>query len=130
MNPFVWLQSLVTFRKPGGGLQVPELGADGRIRVSVSNEDKPWQTIRMVTGDTTTSPADFTILVDASSGPVTVTLYGPDGSFFNIKKTDGTTNKVKLLPSTGYVDGEPFTELFIRGQSASVQSYSGDWHII
>jgi len=34
MNPFVWLQSLVTFRKSGGGLVVPELDASGRIRVT------------------------------------------------------------------------------------------------
>ena len=130
MNPFVWLQSLVTFRKPGGGLQVPELGADGRIRVSVSNEDSPWQTIRKVTANTTTSLADFTILVDASDGPVTVTLYGNEGSFLNVKKVDSSSNKVKLLPSTGTLDGEAFVELFIQWQSATVQSQSGDWYII
>ena len=36
MNPFVWLQSLVTFRKSGGaGFQVPELDGAGRIRISL-----------------------------------------------------------------------------------------------
>jgi hypothetical protein len=36
MNPLVWLQSLVTFRKSGGsGLQVPELDSAGRIRISM-----------------------------------------------------------------------------------------------
>lgn len=36
MNPLVWLQSLVTFRKAGGsGFQVPELDSAGRIRVAV-----------------------------------------------------------------------------------------------
>ena len=35
MNPFVWLQSLVTFRKNGGGFQVPELDAQGRIKVTL-----------------------------------------------------------------------------------------------
>lgn len=35
MNPLVWLQSLVTFRKNGGGFQVPELDASGRIQVSL-----------------------------------------------------------------------------------------------
>lgn len=34
MNPFVWLQSLVTFRKAGGGLVVPQLDSGGRIRVN------------------------------------------------------------------------------------------------
>jgi hypothetical protein len=38
MNPFTWLQSLVTFRKPGGGFQVPELDGNGRIRVSLLTE--------------------------------------------------------------------------------------------
>lgn len=36
MNPFVWLQSLVTFRKSGGGFQVPELDGAGRVQVAVS----------------------------------------------------------------------------------------------
>lgn len=35
MNPFVWLQSLITFRKNGGGFAVPELDAAGRIRVNM-----------------------------------------------------------------------------------------------
>lgn len=37
MNPFIWLQSLITFRKSGGGLVVPELDANGRIRVTMLN---------------------------------------------------------------------------------------------
>jgi len=37
MNPFVWLQSLITFRKQGGGFSVPELDASGRIRVNMLN---------------------------------------------------------------------------------------------
>lgn len=37
MNPLLWLNSLVTFRKQGGGLAVPQLDADGRIRVSMLN---------------------------------------------------------------------------------------------
>lgn len=35
MSPLAWLQSLVTFRKQGGGFQVPELDALGRIRVAL-----------------------------------------------------------------------------------------------
>lgn len=35
MNPLAWLQSLITFRKQGGGFQVPELDGAGRIRVSL-----------------------------------------------------------------------------------------------
>ncbi len=34
MNPLVWLQSLVTFRKSGGGFAVPQLDAGGRIQIT------------------------------------------------------------------------------------------------
>jgi len=38
VNPLVWIQSLLTFRKQGGGFSVPELDGAGRIRVSLLSE--------------------------------------------------------------------------------------------
>lgn len=35
MTPFGWMQSLVTFRKSGGGFAVPQLDAAGRIQTTV-----------------------------------------------------------------------------------------------
>jgi hypothetical protein len=85
---------------------------------------------RRVTTNTATLPTDFSLFVDASTGPITVTLTGATGSFFNVKKIDSTRNRVKLLPASGLLDGEPFIELDVRGMSVSVQADDDEWFII
>ncbi len=69
---------------------------------------------------------DFLVEVDASSGPVTVTLFRADGwggKRFCIKKIDNSVNVVTIVPIAGQtIDGVSSVELVIEGQSIDVIS--------
>jgi hypothetical protein len=83
-----------------------------------------------VSANTSTLATDFTILVDASSGLVTVTLTGTNGTFYNVKKIDSSMNPVRLRPATGTIDGELFVDLPVRWDCISVHCEGGEWFIV
>lgn len=88
----------------------------------------PVHSARRVSSHTTTSALDYTILVDASRGDVIITLSR--GSFFNVKKIDRSSNKVRVQPASGPIDGVPFVELMLPWESISVQAEGDEWFII
>lgn len=75
---------------------------------------------------------DFTILIDASAGQRIVEIPAPDvnGYMFNLKKVDGSTNKVVLVPVTGSIDGDASKSLIVEWHSISIQSWNGNWYIV
>jgi len=89
MNPFLWLQTLVTFRKNGGGLQVPELDAGGRIRVSLLSD--PGVSV----GATPPSTVDGSVLWLNTNA-------GYEGLYFR----DQTRNKWLSTSEVGYGYGQ------------------------
>jgi hypothetical protein len=90
----------------------------------------PHNPARRVSANTSTLATDFTILVDASSGLVTVTLTGTNGTFYNVKKIDSSMNPVRLRPATGTIDGELFVDLPVRWDCISVHCEGGEWFIV
>lgn len=76
MNLPAWLQSLITFRKSGGGgLTVPELSATGRIRVDVTGASVVVGTGLVVVAASPPATIDGSVLWMDSA---TYVLYGYD----------------------------------------------------
>jgi hypothetical protein len=80
-------------------------------------------TTRAVAADATAIATDDLILVDATTGPVSITL--PDAertqnAHFTIKKTDASANAVTIVAA---VDGGTNPVLATQWESLTVQSY-------
>lgn len=75
---------------------------------------------------------DYSILVDASSGPVTITLPNPSskpGKVFFVKKIDASTNSVTVASSQG-IDSSASVSFSEPNQIIAVQSISTKWIIL
>jgi hypothetical protein len=87
-----------------------------------------------VSGNYVILASDATILVDASSSSITLTL--PDATSviqrpFIIKKTDATTNEVKISPSGGQtIDGAPLYVLDTPNEAVTLESNGTTWFTI
>lgn len=57
------------------------------------------------TANYTATDNDYTILADATSGNITITLPLTAGQMFNVKKTDATANTVTIKTASGNIDG-------------------------
>lgn len=86
------------------------------------------------TADYTATEYDYTILCDATSGDITITL--PDASFVNghvysVKKIDATTNAVTIAASgVDTIDGSVTTSTEIQWTSIFVQSNGANWYVL
>lgn len=86
-----------------------------------------------VSANYTVTLADYTITVNASAGPVTITLPNVSnyGKIFNIKKMDASTNAVII---DGYgaetIDGALTQQIIVQYQSLTLQSTGTEWVII
>jgi len=82
------------------------------------------------TSDYTASGGDC-VLVDASSGDVTITLPEPSkATQVNIKKIDPSTNVVMVMPNGGSIDDEPLKEISTQYESYLFISDGTNWYII
>lgn len=94
----------------------------------------PTGSIKTKTTDFSLTPYDFTVLCDASSGTLTVTLpYAAyvNGHIFSIKKIDSSSNPVTITtinPDT--IDGSQTTSIDIQWTSISIQSDGANWYIL
>jgi hypothetical protein len=90
--------------------------------------------IETVTGDYTATIFDSTILCDATSASLTVTLpaaSGLAGRLFNIKKIDSTTNTVTIAPSgADTVDGDTSAIIELQWVNVVVHSDGANWYIL
>lgn len=89
--------------------------------------------IRTVTAAYVATDADFTILVDASGAPITVTLPDPSeasGHVLNIKKIDNSDNVVTLSGDGSTIDGSATASIESQWQNLQVQSNGSAWFII
>lgn len=95
----------------------------GRIINIVSNP--ALYNVVTVTANTTAVVGQL-ILVNASAGPVTITLpatAGTSGSPVIVKKIDSSLNKVIIVPDTGnLIDGFSNKELLLRNNSSTIIS--------
>lgn len=83
---------------------------------------------------TAVSETDYTILVDATSGDVTISLptaLSALGRVFNVKKIDASTNSVFIDPNgSESLDNDTDAEIKKRYTSLTVQSDGTGWWII
>lgn len=87
-----------------------------------------------ITDDYLVTTEDDVILADATSQDISVVFPGAtamEGYRFNIKKIDGTSNTVTLLPSSGEdMDGSPEAVIYLQNVSLSVVSDGTAWRIL
>jgi hypothetical protein len=89
--------------------------------------------IRDVSVDTILTTEYGTVLVDATSAPVTVTL--PDGEEFRnwtytVKKIDASANNVIVDGGSSTIDGIGSYTISIQNQSITVRKHSTGWYIL
>jgi hypothetical protein len=114
-------------------LMVVTDGTTGELRTtSISS---PFS-VQNISADLTLLASMETILVDATSAAVTVTL--PDattveGKKYYIKKVDTSSNLVKIVAAAGNVEGQaPATGIYggVYLQTWLLQSDGANWHVI
>lgn len=76
----------------------------------------PNWTITPVTAAHTAKHYEY-VLVDASAGPVTITMPVTTGVIAAVKKVDSSSNAVTVLPSSGLLNGAASSVLTSAGQS-------------
>lgn len=109
-------------------------GSIGGIIVSITNLQLK---IRTVSSDTTLLSDDFTVEVNASGGPVIITLptaasqfdiTTSSGRLYNIKKIDSSGNAVTITPSgADTIDGLPNIVISAQYVSYMLQSDGTRW---
>ena len=90
--------------------------------------------VRTITASATVRIIDETLLVDATSGPVTVTLISAVATpnQYMVKKIDASANVVKVAPASGQtIDGSPSATLPLRwNRMTFVPDGNGNWTIM
>lgn len=74
---------------------------------------------------------DTVILVDASSGPVTISLYGTpiDGDTITIKKVDSSANAVVIDGNSHVIDGSA-TQSIVTQNDAYKLGFQTQWYVL
>ncbi len=92
--------------------------------------------VSTVAGPYAVGPSDYTILADATAGPMTVTLPPVSTQrkrLLNVKKVDGTANAVTVAASgADTIDGAPTFDLVLQYESVALQApdVGADWAVI
>ena len=87
-------------------------------------------TLKHVSTNYTASDGDC-VLVDASSGNITITLPEPSKDIqVNVKKIDSSSNIVIVMPNGGSIDGEASKEISTQYESYFLVSDGSNWYII
>lgn len=124
---FLVLAALLWSVIPASAQSGPNV-VDGRFGLSYS------ATIRTVTASTSASRDDHTILANATSGALTVTLPAIRSKWIVlvIKKTDSSSNYVKIVPSgSDIIDGAANYLLIRQNQTITLQATNHVmWHVL
>jgi len=112
--------------------------AAGDIVISGANtlvrDNFGWKDIKTVTADYAMSWADESILADASSAAITVTLPDPasyPNEALSIKKIDSSTNAVTVAPhGSETIDGAASVSLANQWDSVTVKSDGTNWYVL
>ena len=82
---------------------------------------------------------DEAILVDATGGPIIITIIAPPaiGKRYHIKDskgvtaTPGGTNKIRLVTAdSAKIDNATFYDLTVNKQSVTIHTDGVDWHVL
>ena len=93
--------------------------------------------ITNVSGDATLLAKAQTVLVDASTGPVTITMPFPEECFngnrslrFAVHKIDSSSNAVTILPSgSALIVGEASQDLQLEGEILNFITDGTNWYL-
>lgn len=103
--------------------------AKGRLTAATSSNNP----ITTVSTNTTLTSANFTVLVDATAGPWTITLPAAStvtGHRFNIKKIDAIANVVIDGNGAETIDGAATQTLSVQWATLRIQSNGTAWFVI
>ena len=92
-----------------------------------------WGDDRTVTAATTITDSDELVLVDTTSGSVTVTLptaLGRKGRRFTVKKLIAANTLTLAGAGSDTIDGAATVGLTTRYAARTVQSDNANWHIV
>jgi len=111
------------------------LGLDTNSPISTLDDSGSFGTsIRVITSSTTATATDYTILADATSGVVNITL--PVAStvsrrIYEVKKIDSSANLVSLIASgVDTIDGMSSFSMSVQWQATTVQSNGTNWFVL
>lgn len=118
----------------GTNISISSTGADtGTGDVTINATGGSDENVAVKTSDYTAITTDQTILVDASSNDVTISLYtavGNTGKKLRIKAKD-VTNTITIDPfGTQTINEETTIELPTKGDSITIISDGANWQVI
>lgn len=106
--------------------------ADARVVLATVGAP-PVYAVRLVSGNTTLADTDYAVLVDATVGPVTITIptaAGRPGRAFCVKKIDASANAVTIAPTSGQVDGAASKVLTAQWKAAEVVAHGANYYVL
>lgn len=114
----------IVARVPYAKRQPPKDYNQGFLNTELGNLQRaiPPQRVRLAIADDIPTSQDFTVLYDASAGPISVTLPSPDQVqwlLLNLKKIDASANAVTIV---GTIDGVVNPTLATQYKSKTIQS--------
>lgn len=105
-----------------------------QIERQFDDERAKFRTVRTVTASGAITLNDYTVLVNAASGAVTMTLppaYEAKGQVFHVKKIDATGNAVTLDGnSSDTIDGAANKSTTTQWTGFAVQSDGTAWFLL
>ncbi len=84
---------------------------------------------RFVTSDSTANSGEI-LLVDATSGEVTITVIPENHARVTIKKIDASANKVNITSASGLIEGEEIYSLEEQYNSIKISCDGIDWWVV
>jgi hypothetical protein len=112
-------------------ISFPNDFSDGKWAILGGAGSSTDRMLNVYSVNTTITNLDSVVLVDATSGPVTITL--PDsisGKYFDIKKIDTSANVVTILHPTQTIDGDPSVTLDFAYSSLTIIGDGSDFILI
>lgn len=112
-----------------------KVGGTTPANSTVQIEGSVSMAIRTITGSGTLTNTDNTVLVNTTSGSITVTLPAPGtiaGRIYTIKKigTGGIDNELTITPSSGTIDGGANYKIYNDYTYVTLQTDGTNWYII
>ena len=102
-----------------------------RLSIVLSTPSDSYIAIRTVTSSYTIDDSDNVILVDATSGSVTITLPNSvDNRTVVVKKIDNSNNVTIATSGSELIDGAAIKILSNRYESLWLAAFSSDWYIL
>jgi hypothetical protein len=131
----------IKFQTPDGTSDLMIILPNGYIGMRTSSPTSPFHIngsvafpVTTTTSNLTLTDTHYTVLVDATSSGVTITLpsaSGIDGRIYVVKKIDSSVNTVTIQSQSGQtIDGASSITLLTQYATVVVQAYSGNWYVV